>query len=51
MQQLVSDTAGVVIPNHLNNIDAKAKIVKGVTNVPLMSVGGGEWPESVWLDV
>ena len=50
MQKLVSDTAGVIIPNHLNNIDAKAKRVKGVTNVPLMSVGGGEWPESVWLD-
>ena len=50
MQQLVSDGAGVVIPNHLHNIDAKAKRVKGVTNVPLMSVGGGEWPESVWLD-
>jgi peptide/nickel transport system substrate-binding protein len=50
MQKLVSDSAGVIIPNHLNNIDAKAKRVKGVTNVPLMSVGGGEWPDSVWLD-
>jgi peptide/nickel transport system substrate-binding protein len=50
MQRLVSDSAGVVIPNHLHNIDAKLKKVKGVTNVPLMSVGGGEWPDSVWLD-
>ena len=50
MQKLVSDSAGVIFPNHLNNIDAKAKWVKGVTNVPLMSVGGGKWPESVWLD-
>ena len=50
MQRLAMDGAGMVIPNHRNYIDAKAKIVKGTTNVPLSAMGGAEWPESVWLD-
>ena len=50
MQTLVMDTGGIVVPNPRNYIAAKAKIVKGTTNVPLAAVGGGEWPESVWLD-
>ena len=50
MQQLAADGAGNVIPNHRNYIDAKSKVVKGITNVPLAAVGGAEWPESVWLD-
>ena len=50
MEELAMNGTGVVIANHRNYLDAKSKIVKGVTNVPLASVGGQEWPDQVWLD-
>ena len=50
MEKLAMDGTGVVVTNHRNFLDAKAKIVKGVTNVPLAAWGGQEWPDSVWLD-
>ena len=50
MEQLAMDGTGVVVTNHRNFLDAKAKIVKGTTNVPLAAWGGQEWPETVWLD-
>ena len=51
MQQLVRDEAGILIPCHLNYVDAIDKRVKGIGRVPLAYTGGVEWPESVWLDV
>lgn len=50
METLAMDGTGVVIANHRNYLDAKATSVKGVTNVPLASLGGQEWTDTVWLD-
>jgi peptide/nickel transport system substrate-binding protein len=50
MQQLISDEAGVIIPVHKNSVDGLSSKVRGMTRLPLGTLGGSEWPEFVWLD-
>ncbi len=50
MQTLIHNEGGSITPAHRNYIDAHSSKVKGVTQVPLNSMGGAEFPEYVWMD-
>ena len=50
MQTMVHETAGYIMPAHLNYIDAAASYVKGRTHVPLNHLGGAESPPYLWKD-
>ena len=50
MQRLVRDDAGTAIPFHTDYVDGISDHVKDKPRVPLGPLGGGEWPEFVWLD-
>lgn len=48
MQTLIRDTGGTTLPAHRNYVDAVASHVKGLTYVPLNSMGGAESPQYMW---
>ena len=50
METIFSNEAGNIIPWHQAIVDAVSSKVKGMPRVALNSLGGGEWPEFVWLD-
>ena len=50
METLFSNHAGNIIPWHQAIVDGISVKVKGMPNVALNSLSGGEWPEFVWLD-
>ena len=50
MQTLVHNESGIVIPAHVNQLDATSDKVQGVPNNPLGALGGTEWPEFIWLE-
>ena len=50
MQSLITEHCGTIVPVHRNYVDAKKKNVKGITRVPIATMGGLEWPEYVWID-
>ncbi len=50
MQTLITEHSGTIVPVHRNYVDAKKKNVKGITKVPIATMGGLEWPEYVWID-
>ena len=50
MQTIVSNEAGNIIPWHQAIVDGTSTKIKGMPRVPLNNLGGGEWPEFVWLD-
>ena len=49
MQTLVHNGSGMVIPYHVNIVDAHTKRIKGMKNVPLGSLGAYTWPEFAWF--
>jgi len=49
-QRLIQAESGHVIPAFVNFLDGHSDRVKGLTRVPTAPIGGGEWPEFVWLD-
>ena len=50
MQTLIHEGSGMVIPYHNNFLSGVNDKVHGIPNQPLGELGGGEWPEFVWLD-
>ncbi len=50
MQTLIHNESGMVIPMHLNVLDAKRDSVHGLPEHPLGNLGASEFPEFVWLD-
>ncbi|MCY4149057.1 MAG: ABC transporter substrate-binding protein [Gammaproteobacteria bacterium] len=50
MQTLVHNESGMIIPMHLNILDAKRDSVYGLPSNPLGNLGASEYPEFVWLD-
>ncbi len=50
MQTLVHNESGMVIPMHLNVLDAIRTNVRGVPKTPLGNLGSSDFPEWVWLD-
>lgn len=49
IETAIHNESGVIIPAHSNYIDAARDNVKGIPKIPTRSVGGGEWPEFVWM--
>ena len=49
MQALIHNHSGIVVPAFSNTNDGLANNVMGVPLVPIGPLGGGEWPEFVWL--
>ncbi len=49
MQTLIHENSGIVVPAFSNINDGLANNVMGVPLVPIGPIGGGEWPEFVWL--
>ncbi|MXZ80609.1 MAG: ABC transporter substrate-binding protein [Gammaproteobacteria bacterium] len=49
MQELIHNGSGMVIPAFTNINDAISSNVMGVPKLPLGNLGGGEWPEFIWL--
>lgn len=49
-QRLIQAESGHIIPAFVNFLDGHSDRVKGLTRVPTAPIGGGEWPEFVWLD-
>jgi peptide/nickel transport system substrate-binding protein len=50
MQTLVNTESGIIIPAHVNILDAVSDKVQGLPTVPLGSLGACEWPEFIWLN-
>ncbi len=50
MQTMIHNDSGVVIPMHLNVLDAIRDSVHGLPDHPLGNLGASEFPEFVWLD-
>ena len=50
MQTLIHNDSGVIIPMHLNVLDAARNSVHGLPRHPLGNLGASEFPEFVWLD-
>jgi len=48
IETLVRDENSMVIPAHVNYVDAKSDKIEGIGRLPLGAFGGGEWPEYVW---
>jgi peptide/nickel transport system substrate-binding protein len=49
MQMLIHENSGIVVPAFSNTNDGLANNVMGIPHVPIGPIGGGEWPEFVWL--
>jgi len=50
MQTLVHNESGMVIPMHLNVLDAKRNSVHGMPDHPLGNLANSEFPEFAWID-
>ncbi len=50
MQTLAHDESGMIIPAHVNLVDAHSSKIHGIPNLPLAPVGGAEWPEFAWKE-
>jgi len=50
MQTLAHNESGMIIPAHLNVVDAHSSKVHGIPNLALGPLGAAEWPEFVWLE-
>ena len=50
IQTIIHNEAGNIIPWHQSIVDAASSKVRGIPMVPVNSLGGGEWPEYIWLD-
>ncbi len=50
MQTLTHHESGMIIPMHLNVLDAVRDNVHGMPSNPLGNLGASEYPEFVWLD-
>ncbi len=50
MQTLIHNDSGMIIPMHLNVLDAVRENVHGLPNNPLGNLGSSEFPEFVWID-
>ena len=50
MQTLVHNGSGMVIPNHVNQIDGVNDKIHGIPNIPLGALGAYEWVEFAWMD-
>ncbi len=48
MQTLISNESGMIIPAHVNFIDAISDKIEGISRMPLGNLGGYEWPEFAW---
>ena len=49
MQTLIHENSGIVVPAFSNINDGLANNIMGMPKVPIGPLGGGEWPEFVWL--
>jgi peptide/nickel transport system substrate-binding protein len=50
IQTIIHNEAGNIIPWHQSIVDGAFLKVRGIPMVPVNSLGGGEWPEYIWLD-
>ncbi len=50
MQTLIHEESGVILPMHLNVLDAIRDNVHGLPEHPLGNLGASEFPEFVWID-
>ncbi len=50
MQALVHDGSGVIIPAHINIVDAHSSKIKGIPDLALGNLGASEWPEFAWKE-
>ena len=50
MQMLVRDGSGVIIPAHINIVDAHSSKIKGIPDLALGNLGASEWPEFAWKE-
>ncbi len=48
LQRIAHDGSGMIIPCHMNYIDATASNIHGIPTVPVGVLGACEWPEFAW---
>ncbi len=51
METMIHNEGGTVAPAFVNLVDGISSKVKGNWPMPLENLSGGQFPESVWLDV